>query len=304
MFPEQASTIAPRVDHIYFYLIGFSVVATVLIVALIVGFSIRYRARPGAQPADIDRENWKLEAAWIVIPFIIIMIAFGWGARLFVTMSTPMPANEEIHVVGKQWMWHVRHPGGRREINELHVPRGRAIQITLSSEDVVHSFFVPAFRVKQDAVPGRFTALWFEATRTGVYHLFCTEYCGTDHALMRGRVVVLEPAEYQRWLRATDDPLARAGERLFQDKRCADCHSGAPDATGPNLVGRFGHEVKVQGRDEPVVFDLNYLRQSVLDPQAKIAAGYPAVMPTYRGRLTTEEIVAIAAYLESGGEME
>ena len=302
MLPEQASTFAPRVDNLYFYLIGLSVVATVLIVALIVGFTIRYRYRPDAEPLRIDPENWKLEATWIVIPFIVIMVAFGWGASLFVEMSAPPEDAEEIHVVGKQWMWHVSHPGGRREINELHVPRGRPVQLTLTSEDVIHSFYVPAFRVKQDAVPGRFTSLWFEATRTGEYRLFCAEYCGTDHALMIGRVVVMEPAAYERWLEASDDPLASAGARLFQEKRCADCHTGEPDATGPRLAGRFGRMVEIQGRDEPVRFDLDYLRQSVYEPNAKLAAGYPGVMPTYRGRLSSEDIIKLAAYLELAGE--
>ncbi len=298
MLPERASTIATQVDNLYFYLIGFSVVATVVIVTLIVVFAVRYRARPGAEPAHVDRENWQLEATWIVVPLIIILVAFGWGASLFLTMSSPPEDPEEIYVVGKQWMWHVAHPGGRREINELHVPRGRPIQVTLTSEDVVHSFYVPAFRVKQDAVPGRFTALWFEATKTGEYHLFCAEYCGTDHARMIGRVVVLEPAEYERWLAETDDPLATAGERLFHDKQCADCHSGRPDDVGPELLGRFGTEVPVEGQEEKVVFDLDYLRESVFEPNAKVASGFPAVMPTYRGRLTTEDLVKLAAYLE------
>ena len=304
MLPEQASTVASEIDNLYFYLIAFSVVATGLIVALIITFAIRYRRREGAEPAHRDPENWKLEATWIVVPFIIIMVAFAWGANLFVEVSVVPEDAEEIHVVGKQWMWHVRHPNGRREIDELHVPTGRPISLTLSSEDVVHSFYIPAFRVKQDAVPGRFTSMWFEATEPGEYHLFCAEYCGTDHSRMIGRVVALPPAEYERWLEASDDPLVSAGEELFHDMRCSDCHTGEPDATGPDLFSRYGTAVAVEGEDDPVEFDREHLRRSLLDPGARVAAGYPAVMPTFRGRLSDQEIFKIATFIEARAEAE
>ncbi len=304
MLPEQASTVAADIDNLYFYLIAFSVVATALIVALIIAFAIRYRRREGAEPAHRDRENWKLEATWIVVPFILIIIAFAWGANLFVEVSVAPDDAEEIHVVGKQWMWHVRHPNGRREINELHVPTDRPIRLTLSSEDVVHSFYVPAFRVKQDAVPGRFTSMWFEATEPGEYHLFCAEYCGTDHSRMIGRVVALAPSEYERWVEAADDPLVSAGEELFHDMRCADCHTGEPDATGPDLFSRYGTAVAVEGEDELVRFDREHLRRALLDPGARVAEGYPAVMPTFRGRLSDREILKLAAFVEARAEDE
>ena len=302
MLPDQASTAAPWIDNIYFYLIGFSLVATVLIVALIIVFSVRYRRGKVGAESHHDKESWGLEAIWIVLPLIIILIAFGWGARVFVDVSLPPEDAKQIDVVGKQWMWHVRHPGGRREIDELHVPRGTPVQVNLSSEDVIHSFFIPAFRVKQDAVPGRFTSLWFEATETGEYHLFCAEYCGTDHSRMIGRVVVMEPAEYERWLLASDDPLASAGEELFQEKRCVDCHTNEPDAVGPDLFSRFGEEIEVEGEAEPVRFDRDHLRRSVLDPRDRVAAGYPEVMPTFRGRISDRDIIELAAFIEAQAE--
>jgi cytochrome c oxidase subunit 2 len=230
---------------------------------------------------------------------MLVMVMFVWGADLFLEQSIPPQAAEEIYVVGKQWMWKIQHSNGRREINELHVPVGRAIKLTVASQDVIHSFYVPAFRIKQDVIPGQYRTMWFEATRPGEYHLFCAEYCGTDHSGMIGRVVVMEDLDYQTWLGGyTEETPVQAGEKLFTQFDCANCHESGRLRRGPVLGGLFGREVPLQdGR--MVLFDETYIRESILDPRAKIARGFPPIMPTFRGQLTEEQIIAIIAYIKS-----
>jgi cytochrome c oxidase subunit 2 len=302
LLPEQASTHAPRVDFLYFFLCAVAAFFTVLIASLIVYFSIKYRRgnlrvdrTPGSGHA------YGMEIAWIVVPLLISTVMFAWGASLFFSANRPPAGAMEVRVVAKQWMWKFQHSNGRREINDLHVPLGSPVKLTMISEDVVHSLFVPAFRVKRDVLPGSYGACWFDATRTGEFHLFCAEYCGTNHSRMVGRVVVMEPASFQTWLsggKANEHP-AEAGKRLFDELRCSSCHLGGEGASRcPPLVNLFGHEVKLAGGGI-VTADENYLRESILRPAAKVVAGYQPVMPSFDGQVDEEQLIQLIAYAKS-----
>ena len=300
LFPEQASTLAAQVDYLYFFLIAVSLFFSVLIFFLIYVFAVRYRRKseqevPGQIPGLL-----KLEILWSVIPFLLCMVVFVWGATLYFDTYSPPKDALEYYVVGKQWMWHIQHPTGQREINELHVPTGQPIKLTMATEDVIHSFYIPAFRVKRDVVPGRYTSMWFEATKPGEYHLFCAEYCGTKHSQMRGRVVVMEPADYQNWLSGgvANEPLEVIGEKKFRQLACHTCHVDKPDARGPSLVGVFGEPVRLQN-GQTVTVDETYIRESILNPNAKIAAGYRPVMPTFKGQIDEVGLLQITAYIKS-----
>jgi cytochrome c oxidase subunit 2 len=300
LFPDQASTVAGRVDALFYFLLSVSVFFATLIFFLMIYFALKYRRRSPGERAQPVSESLRLELAWTIIPLGIVMVAFTWGARLYFTLSRPPADALEILTVGKQWMWKFQHPTGQREINELHVPVGRAIKLTMASEDVIHSFFVPAFRVKMDVVPGRYTTIWFEAIKTGDFHLFCAEYCGAKHSGMIGRVIVLEPMQYQQWLSGgvTAESPEAAGERLFVQLGCNACHRPDLKALAPPLEGVFGKEKKLQTR-ETVIVDEAYLRESILNPAAKIVSGYQPIMPPYVGRVTEEGLLQIVAYIKS-----
>jgi len=299
-FPPQASTSAAQVDALYFYLIGISGLMSLLIAGLLIGFAVRYRRRSRASRAGAVDGSMKLELIWTIIPFFVAMSIFVWGAGVFFHLSRPPDDAMNILVVGKRWMWKLQHLNGRREINELHVPLGRAVRLTMTSEDVIHSFYVPAFRVKADVLPGRYTSLWFEPTRPGRYHLFCAEYCGTRHSGMVGWVVVMRPEEFQTWLGgdARDVAPARAGERLFTNLGCATCHNPGSGARGPSLQGVFGSTIALKGGARASA-DESYLRESILDPQAKLVDGYEALMPTFRGLVGEEGLMQIIEYLKT-----
>lgn len=307
LLPERASTFAPEVDALYGFLVGMSVFFIALIFILITVFAIKYRRRSEEEVPRPVRGSLALELTWIVIPLGLVLTIFGWGAALYFKMYGRAPADAlEIYVVGKQWMWHIQHPTGQREINELHVPAGRPVKLTMATEDVIHSFYIPDFRVKKDVVPGRYTTLWFEATRPGRYRLFCAEYCGTKHSEMTGWVIVMDPVEYQNWLSSgggvRTESLAQAGERLFQQLACHTCHREDGQGRGPSLRGLFGRPVQLaDGRT--VVADEAYLRESILNPNAKIVAGFPSPsdMPTYQGQITEEQLLQLVAYLKSLG---
>src|SRR5579872_3243043 len=241
LFPEQASTFAPDVDHLVYFWLAVAVFFTVAIFGAIFYFAVRYRRRSEQELPRHVHTGIALEIVWSVIPFGLTMIMFTWGAAIFFRESRPPDDSLPIYVVGKQWMWKLQHPEGRREINELHIPLGRSVKLTLTSEDVIHSFFVPAFRTKQDAVPGRYSTTWFQPTKPGKYHLFCAEYCGTRHSGMIGWVYVMEPQDYQTWLSggASEGTLAENGEKLFHDLGCINCHKA--DGTGrcPILTGLY-----------------------------------------------------------------
>jgi cytochrome c oxidase subunit 2 len=303
LFPEQASTVAGRVDALYYFLVAVSVSFSSLIFLLVIYFAIRYRRRSETERPRPIEGDLRLELLWTIIPLGITMVMFTWGASLYFTLSRPPAGALEITAVGKQWMWKFQHPDGQREINELHVPLGRPVKLTMASEDVIHSFYVPAFRVKMDVVPGRYTTAWFEATKVGAYHLFCAEYCGTQHAGMVGRVVVMEPFQYQQWLSGgvIGEPPALAGGKLFQTLGCNACHRPGPGALGPPLEGLFGTSKKLQ-TGETVMADEDYLRESILNPNAKIVAGYQPIMPPFQGRITEEGLLQLIAYIKSLGE--
>jgi cytochrome c oxidase subunit II len=303
LFPEQASTFAERVDALYYYLLSVSGFFVLLIFALIFYFAVKYRRRSEGEQTPPILGSIPLEVAWIVIPFILVMIMFVWGASLYFTAFSP-PANAmEIFVIGKQWMWKVQHPEGRREIDELHIPVGYPVKLTITSQDVIHSFYIPAFRIKMDAVPGRYTSIWFEASKTGTFHLFCAEYCGTAHAGMGGRVVVMKPSEYEQWLRtgAPEESLVAAGGRLFQQLGCSGCHSQNSIARAPLLDGVYGKPVPLQS-GQVVLADESYIRDSILLPQKDVVAGYAPVMPPFQGRISEEELMQIIAYIRFLGE--
>jgi len=300
LFPEQASTMAGRVDALFFFLIGVAVFFVSLIFFLVVFFAVKYRRRSEDERPMPITGNLALEIFWIVVPLGLTMVMFIWGALLFFDTYHPPKNAVEINVVAKQWMWKAQHPQGQREINELHVPVGQAIKLMLTSEDVIHDFFVPAFRIKKDVLPGRYTTMWFQATKPGAYHLFCAQYCGTQHSGRIGRSVVMEPADYVRWLGggATGVSMTEAGEKLFQRLGCSTCHR--PDGTGqgPSLVGLFGKPVELQG-GKTVTADENYIRESILDPRAKITARYQPVMPIFKGLVSEEGILQLIAYIKS-----
>jgi cytochrome c oxidase subunit 2 len=299
--PDSASTLSWKVDALYFYLSGVTVFFTLLISSILIFFVIRYRRRT---PYEIPRPiagSHKLETLWTVIPFVIAMTMFAWGARLYFEQYRPPQNAIEIYVVGKQWMWKIQHSTGQREINELHIPVGRKIKLIMTTEDVIHDFFVPAFRMKADVVPGRYTTEWFEATKAGTYHLFCAEYCGMNHSGMIGSIVVMEPREFDNWLsgNAGNTTPAVAGQQLFQSLGCVSCHgANGEGGRGPALVGLFGRQVQLN-TGQTVKADEAYLRESIINPQAKLVAGFGPIMPTFQGQVSEDQLVQLLAFIKS-----
>ncbi len=300
LFPEAASSIAHEVDLIYFFILAVCSFFAILVSGLVVFFAVKYRRRhPDEVGADIHG-SIALELIWSIIPFILSLVMFVWGADLFFRIARPPADSMEVFVVGKQWMWKVQHPEGVREINELHVPVNRNVKITLGSEDVLHDYYIPAFRVKMDAVPGKLTTMWFRATKPGTYQIFCAEYCGTQHSGMIGHVTVLEEHDYEAWLaggRSTGTAVEN-GERLFTDLACITCHKTDTSGRGPVLAGVFGSQVRLMdGRT--VVADENYLRESIVNPQAKVVLGYQPIMPTFQGTVSEENLMQLIAYIKT-----
>ena len=297
--PEQASTMASQVDLLFLFILSVLIFFSSLIAITIVVFAVRYR-RSTHRKAEQIEGSLALEIGWTVIPLGIAMIIFVWGTVIFFGMNRPPAQAMEIYGVGKQWMWKFEHLDGQREINQLHVPVGRDVRVILASQDVIHSFYVPAFRIKADAIPGRYTYAWFHATKVGHYHLFCAEYCGTMHSGMIGEVVVMEPADYEQWLAGgpTEGSLAQNGEKLFQQLACNTCHRADSGARGPNLAGLFGSTVTLQdGRK--IVADENYVRESILNPQAKIVQGFQPIMPTFQGQISEEGLLQLVEYVKA-----
>lgn len=302
LFPVQASTLAPEVDHLLYFMLAVTVFFTLLIFGAIFYFAIKYRRRSENELPHVQHTGYTLEILWSVIPFGITMVMFTWGASIFFTASRPPNDAIQIYAVGKQWMWKLQHLEGQREINELHIPVGTPVRLTMTSEDVIHSFFVPAFRTKQDVLPGRYTTIWFTPTKPGKYHLFCAEYCGTRHSGMVGWVYVMEPKDYQNWLSggATEGSLAENGKKLFEQLACNNCHKEDNSGRGPTLVGLFGKQVQLAG-GAAVKADEAYFRESILQPQAKIVSGFEPVMPTFQGLVTEEQVVQLVEYVKSLG---
>jgi cytochrome c oxidase subunit 2 len=304
LMPEQASSFAAEVDQLYAFLWGVSGVMTIVIGVLILILAIKYRRGSKADRTEHESHFFLMEAIWIIGPFAVLMVMFFWGAKLYF-VQTRAPANSlEITGVGKQWMWKFQHPEGRREINDLHVPLGQPIRMRLISEDVIHSVYVPAFRQKQDVLPGRYTTMWFQPTKIGKYHLFCAEYCGAKHSEMRGYVYVMEPAKYQEWLAASTNTTT-SDQPLLEQYRCTSCHmpSDGSKGRGPSLVNLLGKKVQLEdGRT--IEADENYIRESILRPNAKIVAGYPSLMPPYDGQISEEGINQLIAEIKALGKKD
>jgi cytochrome c oxidase subunit 2 len=301
-FPQEASEQAANVDALYFFLLAVTGFFMVLIAALVVFFAFKYRRRHGEEVGEAIHGSLALELIWTVLPLGITMVMFVWGAATFFHMTRPPKGAMEIYVVGKQWMWKVQHMDGAREINELHVPIGRPVKLIMGSEDVIHSFFIPDFRVKEDVVPGRYQTLWFTATTPGRFHIFCTQYCGTKHSNMIGWVIAMDPADYQAWLSggSSGGSMTDNGAKLFQDLACASCHLENGQGRGPSLARAYGNVVKLS-TGQTVTMDDVYIRESILDPQAKIVAGFQPLMPTFKGLVTEEQILQLTAYIKSLG---
>lgn len=299
--PESASTVSGKVDALYFYLSGVTVFFTLLISGVLIFFVIKYRRRT---PYEIPRPiagSHKLETIWSVIPFIIAMSMFAWSAQIYFQNSRPPKNANEIYLVGKQWMWKIQHSTGQREINELHVPVGRKIKLIMTSEDTIHDFFIPAFRIKADVLPGRYTTQWFEATKPGTYHLFCAEYCGMNHSGMIGSVIVMQPPEFDNWLsgNSSQQAPAVAGQQLFQSLGCVSCHgANGEGGRGPSLAGLFGRRVFLTN-NQTLTADESYLRESIENPQAKVVSGFGPIMPTFQGQVSPEQLIQIISFIKS-----
>ena len=299
LFPPEASKLAPEMDALLFFEILVSLIGLTIVFLLVTTFCILYSK--GRHPVATQIEgSTLLEATWTIIPLGLFLLMFVWGALIYFRVYTP-PANAmNIYVVGKQWMWKAEHPGGQHEINALHIPTGKPIQLTLISQDVFHSFSIPAFRVKREAIPGRYTSVWFEATTPGTYHLFCTQYCGTNHSAMIGDIVVLTPDGYKQWLAGSTSgmSLAQNGERLFASLSCNACHNAKPDARGPNLANVYGAKLPLSSGGT-VLADDAYLRESILNPSQHITQGFAPIMPTYQGQVSEEGVIALVEYIKN-----
>ncbi|MFZ3340096.1 MAG: cytochrome c oxidase subunit II [Terriglobales bacterium] len=303
-WPVAASTNASHVDALYIFLVMVSVIMTVLIFVTLVFFAVRYRKRPGVKPEQIEGSKI-LEITWSTIPFGIFLAFFVWGAVIFFQERTPPQDATEVYTVAKQWMWKFEHAGGQREINELHVPVGRDVKMIMTSQDVIHSFYIPAFRIKQDVLPGRYTTEWFRATKPGRYHLFCAEYCGTEHSGMIGWVVVMDPRDYQAWLTTGggNQPMTDTGAKLFSDLGCVMCHRADTPGRGPSLAGIYNRPVELEdGRT--VIADDNYIRESIMEPNAKVVRGFRPIMPTLQGQISDDQLNELVAYVKSLGQQE
>jgi cytochrome c oxidase subunit 2 len=300
--PEQASNFAFEYDLFYLLMVAMTAFFTVAIGGALIFFLIKYRRRSQGEIPEQIEGDMRLEITWTVIPFLISMVIFAWGAKLYYQMYSHPKDALEIFVTGKQWMWRAQHPDGQREINELHVPLGRRVKLTMTSEDVIHSYYIPSFRTKMDVVPGRYTSTWFTPTKTGVFHLFCAEYCGTQHSGMIGKVVVQDYPDYQAWLRDAPRELtpAQAGEKYFTNLACNSCHQDKNIGRGPALANLYGTDVKLSN-GAVVKMDDAYIRESILNPAAKVAAGYEPIMPTFQGQVTEEQIAMIIQYIKSIG---
>ena len=305
MQPPSASSISQGVDELYYLLTGVTLFFTVLIFSIIFYFMVKYRRRSDKEVPPETHTSMFLELAWTIIPSLICVVLFVWASELYVRNSRPPASSTEIFVTGKQWMWHIQHPEGPREINELHVPVGAPVKLTMTSQDVIHDFYIPAFRVKKDVLPGRYTQLWFEPTQTGVFHLFCAQYCGANHSQMIGWVYVMTPADYAAWLAAGEktESMAQQGEQLYTRIGCATCHVPQGNGRAPSLVGIYGKPEKLASGETRIV-DESLMRQAILTPNSVLLPGYAPIMPTFQGQVNEEQVLQLIAYLKSLGSPE
>ncbi len=299
LFPDQASSVAGAVDALYIGLVILTGTVSILIWITVFYFAIKYRRRPDNELAEEFEPPKILELTWIVIPAILFVAIFVLGAWLYFHVNRVPDDALQVYATGRQWMWKFQHPSGQREINTLHVPVNRPIRITMASEDVIHSLWFPAFRVKMDVLPSRYRTMWFRAIKTGRYHIFCAEYCGTLHSGMIGWVEVMEPTAYQQWLAGgSEGSLASQGEKLFQKYACNTCHTNDATGRGPVLAGLYGKQVLLAG-NRTAIADDNYIRESILNPQAKVVAGFQPIMPTFQGQVNEEDLLKLLAFVKS-----
>jgi cytochrome c oxidase subunit II len=301
-FPDQASKMAGKVDTLLVWLVLTTGAVTFGIAAVMVFFLVKYRKRAAADRTPPKSGSLAVEVTWSVIPFFIFLGMFGWGAKIYFKESEDPKNALEVHVIGKQWMWKLEHLQGKREINELHVPVGRTIKLVMTSQDVIHSFFMPSFRIKEDVLPGRYTTQWFKPTKLGIYPIFCSQYCGTNHALMIGQVVVMSPTDFAAWLSTGRETLsvAQRGEQLFHSFGCSGCHSAQAAVRAPLLEGVYGSQVPLQN-GQIVHADGKYIRDCILIPNTQIVAGFDPVMPSFQGRLSEDDLFALITYIKSIG---
>ncbi|MGO8749292.1 MAG: cytochrome c oxidase subunit II [Thermoguttaceae bacterium] len=300
LFPQEASTTASQVDMLFLFLVGVCGTVTLLVAFLLVFFAIRYRRRPGevGNPPETPASH-ALEWFWTLTPLPIFTVMFVWGAEVYFATYRPPDNAATVYVIGKQWMWKFQHPEGQREINLLHVPAGQPIRLLMTSEDVIHSLFIPDFRIHMDLLPNRYTSVWFQASRPGMYRLFCSQYCGTNHAGMVGVVVAMDPADYDRWLHlGAEGSMALEGRKAFLKYRCASCHSANAEARAPVLEDLFRSPV-ILNDGRVVEADESYIRESIVNPSAKIVAGYENIMPTFQGQVSEEEIFELIAFIQA-----
>jgi cytochrome c oxidase subunit 2 len=299
LFPAQASSLASEVDNLYFGVLAITAFFALLVAVLVIIFAVKYRDDSGTKVGAPITGSIPLELGWSVLPFIISMGIFVWATIVFFHIVRPPDQTLEIYSTGKRWMWRFQHVDGQSEINELHVPKGQPVKVTFTSEDVLHSLYFPSFRIKADAIPGRYSQIWFTPTQTGEFHLFCAEYCGTNHSGMVGKVVVMEPEDYQAWLSGvTGQSLAARGGQLYQQLACHSCHLNDGTGRGPSLVGLYGREVEMASGFKLTAND-NYIRESILTPQAKMVKGYGAIMPTFQGQVSEEAVMSIIQFIKT-----
>lgn len=302
IWPERAGAYAAKLDFFYICLLVIAFLTAGLVIFLLAFFAAKYRHGSNADRSGTTKKTWRWEVGWTTISLLFFVGFAIWGARIYLRLYNPPPNALQIFIVGKQWMWKAEHPGGQREINELHVPAGQDVRLVMASEDVIHSFYIPALRIKQDVVPGRYETMWFRADKPGRYHLFCAEYCGTDHAHMGGWLTVLNAREYADWLRQQggQQTLARQGQNLFRRYGCSGCHEPGGTVRAPELEGVYGSPVPLSD-GSVVTADERYIRDSILDPKAQVAAGYAPVMPTFAGQLSEDDLAKLVAYIQSIG---
>jgi cytochrome c oxidase subunit 2 len=303
LWPVAASSTAREVDLLFIALLAVTGLTALLVTVLLVGFAVRYRRSSDADRSDRVVKTWRWETGWTVATMVVFIALFFWGADLYLRLFRPPSDSLDVFVVAKQWMWQMQHLGGQRELNELHIPVGRPVRLVLTSQDVIHSFFVPAFRIKHDVLPGRYQSLWFEATKPGTYRLECAEYCGTDHAAMGGAVIALPPAEFEAWLArmAPASTLAEEGGQLFRSLGCSGCHGAGGTVRAPSLEGLYGRAVPLAS-GAMVRADERYIRDSILRPRTEVAAGYAPIMPSFAGKVGEDDLVRLVAYIRSLAE--
>jgi cytochrome c oxidase subunit 2 len=303
LLPVSASTGAGQFDTLMLALVLLTGVVSLAVAFLIVFFSIRYRKGSSADRSHPPARGRRIEIAWTVIPLLIFLCVFVWAAYDYAQLYRAPPDAMPVFVVAKQWMWKLEHQNGRREISELHVPIGKPVRLVMTSQDVIHSFYVPAFRIKQDVLPGRYTSIWFQPTKTGEFHLLCAEYCGTEHSVMRGRIVVMQPSEFAKWLQAgaSHPGIAERGFELFRRYGCSGCHTSGSSVHAPDLNGLIGRVVHLQNGGS-LTADENYIRDSILLPKKDVVAGYAPIMPTFAGQISEEDLLAIIEFIRSTGD--